>query len=431
MMKESTPVAVALVVGGLLGSPGIARAQGAFDGTLDSYVRYALSRSPQLEAARARATEAQLSVSKTKRIPEPTVSYGYFVRNVETRVGPQQHRIGVSQSFPWPTKLTAAARAATQVAEAAEQGTREKELRVTRLVAEAYWKLWLIDEEHRLMKEHDLVLETLAGTVRGRVQTGAASLADLSQVELGVARHHDHHGAHREAQRSAQARLLAVSGAAHREPTPVTDQPRLGLPAADEQELHRIARSSPGVERLGLMASASEHRAAMAAADKLGGFRVGVDYIVTGEAEMSGVADSGKDPIIASVALSLPLWWGIYDANVEAARAEERARRAEQEQARLMVDAELQAALSAVRDGERRTRLYRDTLIPQGETTYRSVLGSYQTGRSTVAAVLLAQRELLELQLDLAQARANHARSWAWLEEVVGATVPMKEEGEG
>ena len=34
--------------------------------------------------------------------------YGYFLRSVETRVGPQRHRLGISQSFPYPGTLKAA-----------------------------------------------------------------------------------------------------------------------------------------------------------------------------------------------------------------------------------------------------------------------------------------------------------------------------------
>jgi hypothetical protein len=41
-------------------------------------------------------------------------------------------------------------------------------------------------------------------------------------------------------------------------------------------------------------------------------------------------------------------------------------------------------------------------------------------GRSSVAATILAQRELLDLSLGLARARAEHAIAWARLEEVAG-----------
>ena len=34
-----------------------------------------------------------------RQIPEPTISYAYFIQSVETRVGPQRHRFSISQSI--------------------------------------------------------------------------------------------------------------------------------------------------------------------------------------------------------------------------------------------------------------------------------------------------------------------------------------------
>jgi outer membrane protein TolC len=115
---------------------------------------------------------------------------------------------------------------------------------------------------------------------------------------------------------------------------------------------------------------------------------------------------------------------------MSAARAEGAAYRADRDAALQTADAQLAAALSAVRGAQRRINLYRNTLIPQAETTFQSVLGGYQSGRSTVASALLAQKALLELQLELARSRAHHARAWAVLEAVVGHPVEPMEQGE-
>ena len=80
----------------------------------------------------------------------------------------------------------------------------------------------------------------------------------------------------------------------------------------------------------------------------------------------------------------------------------------------------------------RRTALYRGTLVPQAESAYDSVLGAYTVGRGTVAQALLAQRDLLELRVELDRARADHGRAWARLEEIAGREVrraPIAPEG--
>jgi outer membrane protein TolC len=99
-------------------------------------------------------------------------------------------------------------------------------------------------------------------------------------------------------------------------------------------------------------------------------------------------------------------------------------------------EAELASTLANLRDAKRRVELYQMTLVPQAETAYDSVLGSYTVGRGTVAQSLLAHRDLLELRIELERARADHARTWARLEELVGrelspATPPDPSPGEG
>jgi len=405
-------------------------AEPTLDGSLSSYLAFALARSPELRASFERWRAATMKISRARRIPEPVIKYSYFVRSVETRVGPQNHKLSLMQSFPWPTALSAGADAASETARAAERRFDAQALVVKQAVADAYWRLWLLQEEHHLKNEHDVVMETLAGTVRGRVRTGAASLADLNQVELGIARHHDHHGAHQEDQRVATADLLRAIGATARERgLTATDAPFEGLPSKSEEALHRAARQHPRIEAAELMASASDSQVRAEAAERAPSLLAGLDWIAVGQAP-AAVGKSGQDAVIVTAGLSVPLWGRNYRDAMSAARAEGAAHRADRDAALRTADAQLTAALSAVRDAQRRIDLYRNTLIPQAETTFQSVLGGYQSGRSTVASALLAQKELLELQLELARSRAHHARAWAVLEAVVGHPVQPTEQGE-
>jgi outer membrane protein TolC len=400
------------------------------DGSLSSYVAFALARSPELRASFERWRAATMRISRARRIPEPVIKYSYFVRSIETRVGPQEHKLSLMQSFPWPTALSAGADAASEAARAAQRRFDAEALGVKQAVADAYWRLWLLHEEHLLKNEHDVVMETLAGAVRGRVRTGAASLADLNQVELGIARHHDHHGAHREDQRVATADLLRAIGATVRKQgLTATDTPREGLPSTGDEALHEAARQHPRIEAAELMASSSDSQVRAEAAERAPSLLAGLEWIAVGQAR-TVVEKSGQDAVIVTAGLSVPLWGRNYRDAMSAARAEGAAHRADRDAALQSADAQLVAALSAVRDAQRRTDLYRHTLIPQAETTFQSVLGGYQSGRSTVVSALLAQKELLELQLELARSRAHHARAWAVLEAVVGRPVKPTERGE-
>jgi outer membrane protein TolC len=228
--------------------------------------------------------------------------------------------------------------------------------------------------------------------------------------------------------RSAEAELRATIGAAPGVALPIADDaPRQVLPAEPDETLRAAAADHPRVAAMALMSRASSEMAESAAADRYPSFTVGAEYIVTGEARMAGVQDSGKDPIIVMLGVKLPLWGGSYSEEVAAARADSAAFRAREAAERDRAKAETDQALADVRDAARRVLLYRDTLVPQAESVYTSVLGSYQSDRATLAAVLLAERELLELQLGLFRAQADHATAWARLEAAVGRPVRTRE----
>lgn len=396
------------------------------DGSLQTYLIYAMSRSPELRADFERWRAAIERIAVARRLPAPTLSFGVFLRSVETRVGPQRLRLSIRQSFPWPTRLSAASDAAAHRARAAEARLEGRALALRHRVAEIYWRLWLVERVHRLKIDQEDLLEMLTALVRGRIETGQADLAELAQVELLLDGHRDHHGVHAEARIALEAELRAAIGAPAELPTPITDAaPPFGLPAASAQTLLGWVLAHPRLARLERLAQAADAAADAEDALRYPSLGLGLDWIETGEAADPSMPQSGLDPLIVSVSVSLPIWGG-YGAGVEAARADAAAERAGYEALALEADAALRGRLAQLRDTRRRALLHRDLLVPRGLSAWEATLGAYQVGRSGIAAILLVQRDLLAHQIALEQARIEHALGWAALEDLVGRELEIE-----
>jgi outer membrane protein TolC len=294
-------------------------------------------------------------------------------------------------------------------------------------VTRAYWQIWLIRRVREIQLEQVEVLEGLSGATRVRVEVGGATLADLNQVDLARARLDDLIRGLDLSERSAEAAMWALIGAPAATPIPTSpvEVPAGGLPLEDEAALRDAALAHPAIEAMALMAESAEARARRARADRGPDFMIGLDWIETGEAMQQGVPGSGTDPVILMLGIRLPIWTYADRGAVEEARAEGRAQRAETLDASYRAEASVAEALATLRDADRRIDLYQHTLIPQAETTYASVVGAYQTGRTSVIATMIAQRELLDLSLSLARVRVEHAMARARLEQVVGRTVEL------
>jgi cobalt-zinc-cadmium efflux system outer membrane protein len=413
-------------------SPGAGASERAIDldGSLRSYVAHAYANSPELRASFEQWRAATFAPDRVRKMPEPTLTYAVFLSSVETRVGPQRHKLGVMQWFPWPTKLTAAGKAEALRAESAQRRFEAHALEISSRVARAYWRLWLIQRTREVRTEQVVVLEGLSEQVRFRMETGAADLGNVAQINLGISRLRDAIAGLDEAERSASATLVEAIGAPGGTPTPIaSDSPAATRPTEEASALAENARRHPRVEAMALQVEATEEDVRAARASYAPSLGIGIDWIITGDAVDPTMAQSGKDAVIMMGSVRIPLWTRAYRAGVRQAQARGAMYRAREVAAKNTATADVERQLAAVRDSERRVTLYRGTLVPQAQAVYGSVLGSYEAGRAGVADVLLAERDLLDLEVGRFVAEAEHAIAWAELEKVVGRPLHGKETG--
>lgn len=398
-------------------------------GTLRSYIVRAFANSPDLRASFEQWRARLERPAQARKLPEPVLTYGGFIRAVETRVGPQRHRLGVMQWFPWPTRLTASGQAAAYAAVSAQQLFEAHALDIAAQVARAYWKLWFIQKNQLVQEDQREILMSFSKQVRARLESGETGLADLALVDLSISRISDVIAGLLEAERSVAAELIRVIGAADGTATPVRpehDPPPPLLPESPRSELKEAAIAHPRVVAMASLSVAADERARAAKGERAPSIGIGLDWIATGEALDPATPGSGQDAVVGVVALKVPLWTGAYKAAEREARADGAMYRARERAASDRAVAELEQALADLRDAIRRVHLYRTTLVPQAETTYSSTLDGYQSGRSSLADVLMAEKDLLELALGLFEAHADYATVWAELERVVGQPIPTR-----
>lgn len=398
------------------------------DGSLDSYLAYAFERSPALRATFEDWRAATHRPRQERRLPEPTITYAGFVRAVETRVGPQRHRFGAMQWFPWPSKLTAGGQAASFEAQAAQHRFEAHALEIAAEVSEAYWSLWRLQRRREVLADEVEILGSMSELIRVRIEVGGAELADLAQVNLMVSRARDRLAGLDEAERIASSELVRVVGAPDGTVTPIAkSEPSVAEVSEPVASLSAEAGGHPRVASMASRSDAAHEQIRKAQAERAPSFGVGVDWIITGQSGVTPApVDSGKDAVALSLSVKVPLWGRSYKAAENEARARSSAFRARAIDARNMVAADIRKQAARVSDDVRRVRVYETTLLPQAETAFESVLSSYSAGRSSVAELLLAERELVGLRDELFAAQADYGTHVAKLESAVGRAVETK-----
>lgn len=389
--------------------------------SVQTLVDEALARSPRVAAARARAEAALERVPQARSLPDPKLMVGVFLAEVETRVGPQRARVGLSQRFPWFGKRGLAGDIAAADAAAAGERLAGVERELARSVREAYAELWYLERAVAWTDDQLALLDELESVLSTRYRAGAAAFAELIKIRVERGRMAERRADLEDRRRPATARLNAVLGRAiDSPPFPLPPLPALALAQPADTLLARIAASDPTLRAAAAELRGADDGIALARKQGLPDFSLGLEYMDTGPARMPGVADSGKDPLALTLSLDLPLWRGRVAAGEREAAARKRARAAGLHDRTLGRSAELEQALFDYREARRRSALYADELLPEARQGYAVGLEAFRAEKLAFETLVDARRLLDALELDLARSRADVFRHLAAVEAIAG-----------
>lgn len=384
------------------------------------YLVEAALNNPGLEAAFNQWKSALEQVPQVKSLPDPRFSYSYFIQEVETRVGPQRQRFAISQSFPWFGKRKLRGSAALEAAEVERQRYEQAKRKLFYQVKSAFCEYDYLKRSIEITQQHLILLQSVEQVARTRFQTGEMpqSAAIQLQVELGKL---DDKLRTLEALRIPAS--VQLSSVLNRPDNTVLPWPSPAVKTeavfTDDEALQWLVESSPELKQMDAMIRKETEAVVLAHRERYPDITLGLDYIQTDDARMANVSDNGKDPLMATVSVNLPFWFGKLKAAEKQAAyrlAAAESQRAET-QNRLKVD--LQMALYRFHDAERKLNLYGDTLIPKARQSMEVTRAAFEADRVNFTSLIDAQRSLLEFQLAADRAFADREIRLAEIEMLV------------
>ena len=401
------------------------------DSGLDVLQRYAALNNACLKSQFLRWQATLQKIPQVTALPDPRFNYGYFIRSVETRVGPQHHRIGISQMFPWFGKLKLRGEKAAHDAEADFQRLEAGRVRLRYDVAEAYHEYAYVNRAIEIVEENIALLKQLEGVAQSKFQGGGSYLGVIkAQVELGKL--DDRKRSLLDVLEPIRARLNA---ALNREPNALLPKPRVTptteLRQNDAQLLASLAEANPELKGLAADAQREDEGIELARREFYPDVTLGVDYIQTGDALAPTTPGNSKDPAIAMFSINIPLWWKKLRAGVREAEARKVAVEEQKVDLNNRLSATLKLALFNYRDAERKISLYRDSLVPQARSALSVSQKAFEGGSADFLETVDAQRLLLEFQLQAERSLANREQRLAEIRMILGWGSGLGADGKG
>lgn len=397
-------------------------------------LRLGLERNPGVRTERERWLATIHVEPQVTSLPDPMVQFGYQFDSVETRVGPQQWNLGLSQRFPWWQKLWARGKVAANRAEIARLRYEAAMRDLIIEVKDAYYELYYLDQALPITEKIETMLRNEAILAYAEMETGRAQLNEAFRAESQAA------------QLAYDRILLTEQRAAQAERL----RSLLNLPPGTKIGPARIAPLYDVVQETGPLYERAERYAEilkirgleiqragydvfLAKLTRIPDITVGTNYIETGRSRASpGMrpSDSGKDPFIGILSMNLPIWEQRTRALIREKKAmEEAARRQALETANRIRQAVAQTYFQ-VQLTNRLARLYAETLLPQAETVMRQAEIDFRNDQAAFSSLIETTLAYHNFLLAHQRAIADHGQAIGRLEKVLGTTAEPRENEE-
>lgn len=388
--------------------------------SLDEYFKIAAENNPGLQAKYKSFEAAMERVAQVSSLPDPNLSFGYFISPVETRVGPQRVRFSLTQMFPWFGTLKAQEDVATLMAEAKYQEFLDARNKLLYQVAAAYYPLYELKRLVEIENENISILSSYKDIASVKFQNGKGAMVDVLRVDIMLKDAATNLSILEQKKKPLETRFNKLLNRQEDETIIVQDSLYVeNLPVTYRRD--SLLTSNPLLDELNLKIKASEAQELAATKQGMPKIGVGLDYVIVGQRTDMSVPDNGQDVLMPMVTMSLPIFRGKYKAAQKEAQLMQESYALQKEDAvnRLtstyeMIWFEIQKQLDQI-------ILYEEQIITS-QQSLNLLFTAYGNSGKNFEEVLRMQQQILKYQKMKATALSDYKIAIAELDYITAKT---------
>ncbi|MGA2651553.1 MAG: TolC family protein [Terracidiphilus sp.] len=390
--------------------------------TVEDAVATALEANPQIHAAARRVALAQSRTTTARSLDDPML----MVRDWDTPLrepwdlNQAQVMFSIQQTFLSRQKRDLRSKVAVDDVEMAASDLESLRQEVAAEVRKACADLRRNAEEMKLHDRQASLLKEALAAALAQYTTGRVPQVDVLRAQMAVTRLDEHLIELEQERDAAQAELNTL----------------MGRPADTSAEIagdYAATVEMPPLEELERMAM--EHR------PELAGLRKGVvksrdealatrlamkpDFTASLGYMLMPAGSSSRNAYMAELSMNLPsLNRQRHDGEAKQADAATDVAQANLEARTSAVFLEVRQSQVAIAAAGKRTKVYRDTLLPQAEAAFKAATVAYQNNRAEFSTLIDSQNLLLEIQTALYKDLSARDAGVADLERAIGTELP-------
>ena len=392
---------------------------------LDVYVRRALVENRTVQAAFHNVQSLRHRIPQVTALDDPVASNTIFpipsVAPQYSLMGYNPYNLTLAQQFPWCGTLRIRGQVAARDVDVALAEMAAAQLDAVMAVKRSYYDLYANQKTEAILIENRKILELFrekagqrlgaGGTQQDLIRAGVLISEldrDLANTQAGIA-----------TARAALARQIHVSPETDLRTLP--DAPPAEVPAQIDR-LYQLAIASRPEMKGRLSAIARDEQAVeLARKRSYPNITLGLSYMDMEKTNaVTPKTASGNPNIGLFVGFNLPVNRAKYRASIGEAQEKTTADAKLYEAQRDETFSEVHDFMTQSRVQQNVLALLRDSILPRAEQTLELSGKDYASGNVDLPTVLSAQRELLQVRVQIVQIEGELGKALASLERAVG-----------
>jgi len=386
--------------------------------SLDAYFTIAAENNPGLQAKFKKFEAAMQKVTQVSSLTDPSISIGYFISPVETRVGPQIAKFSLTQVFPWFGTLKAQANAATLLAESNYQEFLDARNRLFYQVSAAYYPIVELQRFIAIEEENVRIVSSYKEITTVQFQNGKGALVDVLRVDIMLKDATTNLSILQKKRKPLETRFNKLLNQSADEQIIIQDS-LFSIDLPKDYRRDSLLTSNPILEELELKIEASKANEILALKQGLPKIGVGLDYILVGKRTDISLPENGKDVFMPMVTVILPIFRGKYKAAQKEAELMQESYSLQKEEASNRLSSSYDMIWFEMEKQKDLIQLF-DNQIVQTEQSLSLLFTSFSNSGKDFEEVLRMQQQLLKYQKMKASALTEFYIALAELNYITG-----------
>jgi len=274
--------------------------------SLQKHLDIAEKNNPEIQKFETQYKIAAEKVNEVNTLPNTEIGVGYFVSEPETRTGAQRFKVSAKQMIPWFGTITARENYVSSLANTKYEDIVIAKRKLIASVSQSYYNLYINRAKQKVLLENIALLKTYETLALTSVEVGKASAVDVLRLQM---RQNELEQLKQVLMQQYLAEQTAFNKLLNRDKTIAIDVVEvLNIPLENDLIPTENLAIHPELTKYDKLYQSIQQSELLNLKESKPIFGFGFDYIAVSERPDINFRDNGKDIVMPTISLSIPIF---------------------------------------------------------------------------------------------------------------------------